>query len=162
MKELKRFQGSTFDAISRKKLIEDRNTILELTIKIQEQNKIKFMNDSKDFKMLNQFAMDIPTLHVNLCWIQLRLPENLVRKKLNPWSSDTSKPIHSSTAKKNENQTPVQNQRCQSGPSAKNSVIFISTTSHTSNVCFDENKTKECTCSKFPTEAMMDQRNGDG
>ena len=35
-----------------------------------------------------------------------------------------SVPIHSSTAEKNENQTPVQDQRCQSGPSAKDSVIF--------------------------------------
>ena len=34
-----------------------------------------------------------------------------------------SEPIHSSTAEKNENRTPVQDQRCQSGPSAKNSVI---------------------------------------
>ena len=35
-----------------------------------------------------------------------------------------SEPIHSSTAEKNENQTPVQDQRCQSGPSVKNSVIL--------------------------------------
>ena len=42
MEELKRFQGSTFDTISRRKLIEDRDTILELTGKIQElQNEIK-------------------------------------------------------------------------------------------------------------------------
>ena len=34
-----------------------------------------------------------------------------------------SEPIHSSSAEKNENQTPVQDQRCQSGPSAKNSFI---------------------------------------
>ena len=34
-----------------------------------------------------------------------------------------SEQIHSSTAEKNENQTPVQDQRCQSGPSAKISVI---------------------------------------
>ena len=34
-----------------------------------------------------------------------------------------SEQIHSSTAEENENQTPVQDQRCQSGPSAKNSVI---------------------------------------
>ena len=41
MEELKRFQGSTFDTISRRKLIEDRDTILELTGKIQElQNEI--------------------------------------------------------------------------------------------------------------------------
>ena len=36
MKELKRFQGTTFDTISRRRLIEDRGTILELTGKIQE------------------------------------------------------------------------------------------------------------------------------
>ena len=34
MEELKRFQGSTFDTISRRRLIEDRDTILELTSKI--------------------------------------------------------------------------------------------------------------------------------
>ena len=31
MEELKRFQGSTFDTISRRKLVEDRDTILELS-----------------------------------------------------------------------------------------------------------------------------------
>ena len=31
MEELKRFQGSTFDTIARRKLVEDRDTILELT-----------------------------------------------------------------------------------------------------------------------------------
>ena len=34
-----------------------------------------------------------------------------------------SEPIHSSPAVKNENQTPVQDQKCQSGPSAKKTVI---------------------------------------
>ena len=51
MEELKRFQGSTFDGFSRRKLIEDRDTILELTAKIQElQNEVNCMNDSRDFK----------------------------------------------------------------------------------------------------------------
>ena len=36
MEELKRFQGSTFDTISRRKLVEDRDTIFELTGKIQD------------------------------------------------------------------------------------------------------------------------------
>ena len=36
MEEVKRFQGSTFDAFSRRKFVEDRDTILELTGKIQE------------------------------------------------------------------------------------------------------------------------------
>ena len=51
MGELKRFQGSTFDEFSRRRLIEDRDTILELTAKIQElQNEVNCMNDSRDFK----------------------------------------------------------------------------------------------------------------
>ena len=44
-------------------------------------------------------------------------------QELNPWSSRVSEPIHSSTAEKNENQTPVQDQRCHSRPSARNSVL---------------------------------------
>ena len=49
--ELKRFQGSTFDSISRRKLIEDRDTILDLTSKIQElQDEKNCMSDSRDFK----------------------------------------------------------------------------------------------------------------
>ena len=51
MEELKRFQGSTLDTISRRKLVEDQDTILELTGKIQElQNEINCMNDSRDFQ----------------------------------------------------------------------------------------------------------------
>ena len=51
MEELQRFQGSTFDTISRRKLVEDRDTILELTGKIQElQNEVNCMNDSRDFQ----------------------------------------------------------------------------------------------------------------
>ena len=50
MEELKRFQGSTFDGFSRN-FIEDRDTILELTDKIQElQNEVNCMNDLRDFK----------------------------------------------------------------------------------------------------------------
>ena len=51
MEELKRFQGSTFDTIARRKLVEDQDTILELTGNIQElQNEINCMNDSRDFQ----------------------------------------------------------------------------------------------------------------
>ena len=51
MEELKRFQGSTFDTISRRKLVEDRDTILELTSKIQQlQNEVNCTNDSRDLK----------------------------------------------------------------------------------------------------------------
>ena len=51
MEELKRFQGSTFDTIARRRLVEDHDTMLELTGKIQElQNEINCMNDSRYFQ----------------------------------------------------------------------------------------------------------------
>ena len=89
-----------------------------------------------------------------------------------------SEPIHSSTAEKNENQTPVQDQRCQSGPSAKKSFI-PSEGDSSKNYGADQQRlqisdlhvdkfptpatfacwkirfeTEVCTCSQFPTEAM--------
>ena len=51
MEELRKFQSSTFDTITRRKLIEDQNTILELSGRVQElQNEVNCMNDSKDFQ----------------------------------------------------------------------------------------------------------------
>ena len=51
MEELKKFQSSTFDTIARRRLIEDHDTILELSGKIQElHNEINCMNDSRDFQ----------------------------------------------------------------------------------------------------------------
>ena len=65
MEELKRFQGSTFDTCSRRKLFEDRDTINGLTARIQElQNEVNCMI-REIFKMLNQYAEDNPTLPVN-------------------------------------------------------------------------------------------------
>ena len=99
-------------------------------------------------------------------------------QKLNPWSSGRAEPIHSSTAQKNENRTPVQDQRCQSGPSAKNSDIRSEGDSfknygayqqrlQISDLHFDKFATpatfacwkirfkiEVCNCSQFPTEAM--------
>ena len=50
MEELRTFQSSTFDTIARRNLIEDQNTILELSSRVQElQNEVNCMNDSKDF-----------------------------------------------------------------------------------------------------------------
>ena len=99
-------------------------------------------------------------------------------QELNPWSSGISEPIHSSTAEKNENQTQVQDQRCQSGPSAKNSLIPSEGDSsknygadqqrlQISDLHFDKFlapatfavwkirfKTEVCTCAQFLAEAM--------
>ena len=50
MEELRKFLSSTFDTLARRKLIEDQNTILELSGRVQElQNEVNCMNDSKDF-----------------------------------------------------------------------------------------------------------------
>ena len=51
MDELRKFQSSTFDTLARRKLIEDQNTITELSGRVQElQNEVNGMNDSKDFQ----------------------------------------------------------------------------------------------------------------
>ena len=51
VEELRKFQSSTFDTIARRKLIEDQNTIMELSGRLQElQNEVNCMNDSKDFQ----------------------------------------------------------------------------------------------------------------
>ena len=51
MEELRKFQSSTFDTIARRTLVEDQNTILELSGRIQElQNEVNCMNDSEDFQ----------------------------------------------------------------------------------------------------------------
>ena len=52
MEELKKkFQSSTFDTLTRQKFIEDQNTIMELSGRLQElQNEVNCMDDSKDFQ----------------------------------------------------------------------------------------------------------------
>ena len=51
MEELRKLQSSTFDTLARRTLIEDQNTILELSGRVQElQNEVNCMNDSKDFQ----------------------------------------------------------------------------------------------------------------
>ena len=51
MEELRKFQSSTLDTLARRKLIEDQNTILELSGRVQElQNEVNCINDSQDFQ----------------------------------------------------------------------------------------------------------------
>ena len=218
VEELKKFQSSTFDTVARRRLVEDQDTILELTGKIQElQNEINCMNDSRDF----QDAESIRSGNSHVTSQPVSFPphpipgEMLSRSKgmpsrregppsiwdthgmsgnffanpvasssapypqeLNPWSSRTEEPLHSSTVEKSERQTQDQDQRCQSGQSAKDSVIFIGEDS-SNNYGADQQrlqisdlhfvkfptpatfacwkirfKTEVCTCSQFPTEAM--------
>ena len=51
MEELRKFQSSTFDTIARRKLIEDQNTILELSGRVQElQKEVNFYELFQDFQ----------------------------------------------------------------------------------------------------------------
>ena len=51
MEELRKFQSSTFDTIARRRLVEDQDTILELSGRIQElQHEINCMSDPKEFQ----------------------------------------------------------------------------------------------------------------
>ena len=69
LEELRKFQSSTFDTIARRQLIEDQNTIMELTGRVQElQNELNCVNDSKDFQDAESVRSGIPTLPVNWCY----------------------------------------------------------------------------------------------
>ena len=51
MKELQKFQNSTFDEFTRQKFIEYQKTTTELSGRLQElQNEVNCMNDSRDFQ----------------------------------------------------------------------------------------------------------------
>ena len=66
MEESNRVQELRVDESSRRRLIENQDTILELTARIQElQNEINCLDVSRDFKMLNQYAVDYPTFPVD-------------------------------------------------------------------------------------------------
>ena len=100
-------------------------------------------------------------------------------QELNQWNSSIEEPLHSSTVEICESQKQDQDLRCQSGPSAEDSVIFSGGDSsknygadqqrlQISDLHFDKFpapatfarwktrfKTEVCTCSQFPTEALQ-------
>ena len=219
MEELRKFQSSTFDTLARRKLIEDQNTIMELSGRVQElQNEVNYMNDYKDFQDAesvrsgNSHDTSQPMLFPTH-----PIPEGMLRpsfvsprrkegppciwdthgisgnvfanpnasssapypQELNPWVTTIEEGLHMSTAEKSERPEQNRDLRCQSGPSAKNSVIFCGGDSsknygadqqrlQISDLHFDKFptpatfacwkirfKTEVCTCSQFPTEAMQ-------
>ena len=100
-------------------------------------------------------------------------------QELHQWNSSIEEPLHSSTVEKSERPGQNQDLRCQSGPSAKDSVICNGGDSSKNygadqqrlqilDLHFDKFltpatfacwkirfKTEVCTCSIFPTEAMQ-------
>ena len=218
LEELRKFQSPTFDTIARRKLLEDQNTILELSDKIQElQNEVNCMNDFKDFQdaesvrsgnshvtsrpvsfplhpipegMLTR-SFGVPSRRVGppSIWDTHGISGNVFadphasssapyHQEVHQWNS-SEEPLHSSMVEKSERPEQDQDLRCQSRPSAKDSVIFSGGDSfknygadqqrrQTSDLHFDKFptpatfacwkmrfKTEVCTCSQFPTEAMQ-------
>ena len=226
MEELRKFQSSTFDTIARRKLIEDQNTILELSGRVQElQNEVNCMNDSKDFQdaesvrsgnsHVTSRPMSVPTHPIPegmlrpsfvsprrkegppCIWDTHGISGNVFAnsqatstapyaQELNPLGTTIEEPL--STAEKSERPEQNRDLRCQSGPSAKDSVIFSGGDSLKKNYGADQQrlqisdlhfdkfptpatfacwkirfKTEVCTCSQFPYGSnAMDQRSGVG
>ena len=219
MKELRKFQSSTFDTIARRKIIEDQNTILALSGRVQElQNEVNCMSDSKDFQ--DAESVRSGNTHVTSRPVSFPphpIPAGMLRhsfitpsrkegppsiwdthgisgnvfpdphasssapypQELHQWNSSIVELLHSSTVEKSERPEQNQDLRCQSGPSAKDSVIFSGGDSsknygadqqrlQISDLHFDKFpnpatfacwkirfKTEVRTCSQFPTEAMQ-------
>ena len=221
MKELQKFQSSTFDTLTRQKFIEDQNTIMELSGRLQKlQNEVNCMKDSKNFQ--DAASVRSGNSHVTsqpLSFPPHPIPEGILRpsfvsprrkegpprhlgyiryigkfffanpqasssapypQELNsPWKKTMEESLHMSTAEKSERPERDQDLRCQSGPSAEDSVIF-SGGDYSKNYGADQQrlqisdlhfdkfptpatfacwkirfKTEVCTCSQFPTEAMQ-------
>ena len=220
MKELQKFQNSTFDEFTRQKFIEDQKIIMELSGRLQElQNEVNCMNDSKDFQDADSVRSG--NSHVTsqpMLFPKHPIPEGMLRpsfisqrhtdgppkiwdtsgisgnvfahpqtsssapypQELNStWKKTIEEPIHMSTAEKSGRPERDQDLRCQSGPSAKESVIF-SGGDYSKNYGADQQrlqisdlnfdkfptpatfdcwkirfKTEVCTCSQFPAEAIQ-------
>ena len=227
MEELRKFQNSTFDTIARRKLVEDQNTILVLSGRIQElQNEINCMNDSKEFQ--DAESIRFGNSHVASRPVSFPphpIPGGMLRhtfvspsrregppsiwdthgisgnvfadplasssapcpQELHQWSSRTEEPLHTSTVEKSGRPEQNRDLRCQSGPSAKDSVIFSGRDSlenygsrptttadfgsslrqipYTSHVCLLEDKVQDRGMYLFAISYgsdAMDQRSGDG
>ena len=165
MEELRKFQSSTFDTLTRQKLIEDQNTIMELSGRLQElQNEANCTNDFQDFQDAesvrsgNSHVTSQPMLFPKHpafegllrpsfvsprrkegppnIWVASGISGNVFAnpqasssapypQELNStWRKTIEEPIHMSTAEKSGRPERDQDLRCQSGPSAKDSVIF--------------------------------------
>ena len=184
MKELQKFQNSTFDEFAQKKSIEDQKIIMELSGRLQElQNEVNCMNDSRDFRDAesicsgNSHVTSPPGLFPRhppfegllkpafISQRQTEEPPNIrdtssisgnvfahpqtsssapYPQELNStWRKTIEEPIHMSTAEKSEMLKRDQDLRCQSGPSAKDSVIFSGSEKGEGNEKHEETKKGE-------------------
>ena len=197
MKELQKFQNSTFDEFTQQKFIEDQKIIMELSGRLRElRNEVNCMSDSKDFRDAesicsgNSHVTSPPGLFprhppseglLKLAFISQRHteePPNIWdtsgtsgnvfahpqasssaphHQELNStWKKTIEEPIHMSTAEKSGRPERDPDLRCQSGPSAKDSVI-ISGGDPSKNYGADQQRLQisDLHFDKFPTPATF-------
>ena len=197
MEELRKFQSSTFDTLARQKFIEDQNTIMELSGRLQELlNEVNCMNYSKDFQdaqsvrsgnshVINQQGLfpkhpvfegmlrpsfvsprrkdgppdiwDTPGISGNVFANPQASSSAPYPQELNStWKKTIEEPLHMSTAEKSDRPERNQDLRCQSGPSAKDSVIFSGGDS-SKNYGADQQRLQisDLHFDKFPTPAIF-------
>ena len=151
MEELKRFQGSTFDTIARKNWSKIETLSLKYKNYRTKSNCMNDSRDFQDAESVRSGQSHVDSNQCSSHIIQILVECRAAEKgrqafgthmvfrdtffanptasssapypqELNPWSSNISEHTHSSHVEKSENHTPVQDQRCQSRPSARNSV----------------------------------------
>ena len=178
MEELRKFQSSTFDTLTRQKFIEDQNTIMELSGRLHElQNEVNCMSDSNNFQdathpipegMLKpSFVLPRRKEGPPCIWDTHGTSGNVFAnphasssapypQELNPWGTTIEEPLHMSTVEKSERQEQNQNLRCQSGQSAQDSVIFSGGDS-SKNYGADQQRLQisDLHFDKFPTPATF-------
>ena len=156
MEELRKFQRSTFDTIARRRSVEDQDD----SRVFQDAESARSGNSYVSSRPVSFPPQPIPegmlsrpigmpsrregsghTWHIRkrFC-IPVASSSAPYPQELNPWSSESEEPLHPSIVEKSEKQTPVKDQRYQSGPSAKNSVIpsegvFLRIMGQTKNNC---------------------------
>ena len=212
MEELKRFQGSTFDDSSRRRLIENQDIINELTARIQElQIEVNCMNDSRDFKDAESVRSGLSHVPSQPTLFPLyRDPGRLLSRNdkppdiwntqgisgnafanppasssspypggFNPWISNVTEDTSLHVTSERQIPDAALDPRFLSGPSARNSfdpkegrsskdygadqqrlqiseLHFNKFPIPTTFACWKIRfKTEVCTCSQFPTEAML-------
>ena len=150
MEELKRFQGSTFKNFSKRKLIEELQNEANCLNDLRDFKDAESVRSglshvpsqpalfplyrdpggmrSRLGRMLSRkegsrSIWDTPGFSGNVFANPLASSSAPYPQELNPWCTTVEEPLHTSTVEKSERPEQNQDLRCQSGPSAKSSVI---------------------------------------
>ena len=182
MEELKRVQELRIDESSRRRLTENQDTFHELTARIQELQNEGMPSRSGGLLSRNDKPPDIWSMHGISGNVFVNPPASssfLCSGGFNPWISNVTEDRSPHVTSERQNPDTTLDPRGQSGPSARNSFdrsegrcsknygadhqrlqisVFHSDkfSNPTTFACWKIRfKTEVCTCSQFPTEAML-------